>query len=270
MLTIRHCRLLLFVLALVLVSVTACALSVEPTPQPSLSAPTDTPVGEPFEGDLRVDSIDIVILESFPVQVRVMAKGQVRDGCVKIERVIEERKGNIFQITLVTERLANARCTDEPQPFEHGFALDVLGLKAGVYTVTVNGVSDTFELAVDNVPPSETGRGEIIIREANVERIELLILESFPVQVHVVAKGTLFDSCTKIDRIEQRTDTASLTLWVKITTARPADAICTQEVAAFEEVISLDVYGLLAGTYTVDVNGVTSTFTLAVDNVPQG
>ena len=35
----------------------------------------------------------------------------------------------------------------------------------------------------------------------------------------------------------------------------------------FEDTIPLDVYDLPAGAYTVDVNGVTNTFTLDVDNV---
>ena len=42
---------------------------------------------------------------------------------------------------------------------------------------------------------------------------------------------------------------------------------CTTEVVPFEEIIPLDVYGLSAGDYTVDVNSVTDTFTLDMDNV---
>lgn len=259
---------LCWVVILLVILGTACSSTVEPTSQSPMTAPTDTPAEAPFAGDIRVDRIEVLILESFPVQVRVVAKGQVRDGCVKIERVVEAREGNTFQVTLVTERLANARCTDEPQPFEQDFALDVVGLKAGVYTVTVHGVSDTFKLDVDNVLPQEAGGGEVITREANVDGIEILMLESFPVQVNVVVKGTLFDSCTEIEQIEQGRDASNNTLWVKITTTRLAEAICTQELAPFEEVVPLDVYGLPAGTYTVDVNGVTGSFTLAVDNVP--
>ena len=36
---------------------------------------------------------------------------------------------------------------------------------------------------------------------ANVTEIDILILESFPVQVHVVAKGYLPNPCTQIDEI---------------------------------------------------------------------
>jgi len=35
----------------------------------------------------------------------------------------------------------------------------------------------------------------------------------------------------------------------------------------FEEIIPLEVYGLPAGTYTVNVNGVQGTFDLEVDNI---
>ena len=37
----------------------------------------------------------------------------------------------------------------------------------------------------------------------------------------------------------------------------------------FEEVTSLDVYGLKKGFYTVDVNGVTDIFELQIDNIPK-
>jgi inhibitor of cysteine peptidase len=44
--------------------------------------------------------------------------------------------------------------------------------------------------------------------------------------------------------------------------------VCTQALVPFEETIPLDVEGLLAGEYTVNVNGVMATFTLDVDNTP--
>ena len=38
-------------------------------------------------------------------------------------------------------------------------------------------------------------------------------------------------------------------------------------IAPFEEVIPLEVYGLPAETYTVEVNGVQGTFDLEIDNI---
>lgn len=106
---------------------------------------------------------------------------------------------------------------------------------------------------------------------APVESIEILILESFPVQVLVRVRGNLPDSCTDIDQINQRSGLENNAFWVEITTVRPTDKACTKAPVPFEETISLVVYGLPAGTYTVDVNGVSGTFTLDVDNVlPEG
>jgi inhibitor of cysteine peptidase len=115
-----------------------------------------------------------------------------------------------------------------------------------------------------STPVSGDQEGKVITGKARVEEIEIMILESFPVQINVVARGNLPDGCTTIDRIEQ--ERQGNTVLVTITTVRPADQACTEALVPFEEVISLDAAGLAAGTYTVDVNGVRDTFELAVDN----
>jgi len=107
----------------------------------------------------------------------------------------------------------------------------------------------------------------VAARMVPVESIEILILESFPVQVHVLVKGSLPDGCTEIDQINQRSDLENNIFWVEITTVRPTNVECTTKVVPFEDTIPLDVYGLPAGAYTVDVNGVSGTFTLDVGNV---
>ncbi len=100
---------------------------------------------------------------------------------------------------------------------------------------------------------------------ANVNDIEILLLESFPVQIHAVARGEHPDSCTKVDKVVTRHE--GDTFFVTITTSRPADAMCAQVMTPFEEVVALDVVGLKAGVYTVDVNGVRGTFELQMDNI---
>ena len=98
---------------------------------------------------------------------------------------------------------------------------------------------------------------------APVEGIEIVILESFPVQVQVIASGNLPDPCTEIYEINQEKE--GNTFFVTIKTYRPPGP-CIQVLAPFKETILLEVYGLPAGTYTVDVNGVQGTFDLEVDN----
>ncbi len=100
---------------------------------------------------------------------------------------------------------------------------------------------------------------------ASVNDIEILLLESFPVQIHAVARGEHPDSCTKVDEVAARRE--GDTFFVTITTSRPADAMCAQVMTPFEEVVALDVVGLKAGVYTVDINGVGDTFELQMDNI---
>ena len=117
--------------------------------------------------------------------------------------------------------------------------------------------------------PSEAGdpsTDDVIRGEATVEEVDLQIMESFPVQVAAIARGNLSDGCTEIDEVRSSFDAENKTFMVTITTVRDEDAVCTQALVPFEERIALDVRGLSAGTYTVDVNGVRETFTFDVDN----
>lgn len=99
---------------------------------------------------------------------------------------------------------------------------------------------------------------------ATVEEIDILTLESFPVQIFVIASGYLPDPCTEIYQISQKKE--DNTFFITIKTSRPADP-CIQIIVPFEVKIPLNVYGLLAGTYTVEVNGVQGTFDLEIDNI---
>lgn len=107
--------------------------------------------------------------------------------------------------------------------------------------------------------------GKFLYGNAIVESIEIMALETFPVQIKVNARGYLPDGCTKIGEITN--EKKENTFLVSIRTVRPAEAFCTAAIVPFQEVIPLDVYGLKAGTYTVDVNGVNGTFRLEADNI---
>lgn len=119
---------------------------------------------------------------------------------------------------------------------------------------------DTVE-PTDTLDESEYELGE----NAIVESVEIIFLESFPLQVHAVVSGQLPDGCTTIRSTES--EKANSTFEVRIYTQRPKDAVCTQALVPFEENVPLDVYGLEAGTYEVDVYGETATFTFEQDNL---
>ena len=99
----------------------------------------------------NVNDIEILLLESFPVQIHVVARGEHPDSCTKVDEVATRREGDTFFVTITTSRPVDAMCAQVMTPFEEVVALDAVGLKAGVYTVDVNGVRDMFELQTDNI-----------------------------------------------------------------------------------------------------------------------
>ena len=144
----------LFLLAtLMMILVAACAPAAPATPSPIV---TEVPT---LGSVAVVKSVDVLILESFPVQVNVVIRGDLPDaGCTTIASVEQGRQGNTFRLTLVTTTDPLALCAQALTPFEEVVALDVKDLPAGVYVVDVHGVEGTFELSVDNTSaeqPSE-------------------------------------------------------------------------------------------------------------------
>jgi len=105
---------------------------------------------EPRINLAEVTEIDILISESFPVQVHVVASGYLPNPCTKIEEIIQSREGNNFFVTIKTKS-SLLPCIQVIAPFEETIALDVYGLSAGTYTVNVNGIEDTFTLEIDNI-----------------------------------------------------------------------------------------------------------------------
>jgi hypothetical protein len=139
----------LSVLSIWMLALTACG-SLGAAPQ---LLPTSAPTSEPtaVTDQAFVESIDLLMLESFPVQVTAVVRGQLPDACSQIDNVEQTREGNTFQLVFSIERRPDARCALVLTPFEHSLSLDVAGLKAGTYTVTAGGVSATFTLAIDNI-----------------------------------------------------------------------------------------------------------------------
>ena len=77
-------------------------------------------------------------------------RGLLTVKLTEIDEASIRREGGKFYITITTIRPFD-KCAPVATPFEEVIPLDVIDLKAGIYTVNVNGVIDTFELQVDNV-----------------------------------------------------------------------------------------------------------------------
>lgn len=99
--------------------------------------------------------------------------------------------------------------------------------------------------------------------QLSIENFEIRVLESFPVRVVIVVQGTLAKPCQKLDFTEEQQDTS---FFITLTTHQET-ATCSSKEVSFKKVIPLNVDGLKAGVYNVDVHGSTERFELTVDNV---
>ena len=100
---------------------------------------------------------------------------------------------------------------------------------------------------------------------AFIEEIEVKILESFPVQIHVAVVGYLPTPCYRLGPINKRYVDNRFEIAVNMTSP-PAGTTCIAVLEPFETAIPLDVYGLLEGIYQVQVNDKSGSFVLNKDN----
>lgn len=101
-------------------------------------------------GVYYLDSVDVSLMESFPLQASARLVGNFADGCTSLADVQVVREGNQFTLTPIVTRPADMMCTEALVPFEENVSLDIQGLPAGTYTVVVGEISAEFTLDVDN------------------------------------------------------------------------------------------------------------------------
>ena len=92
-----------------------------------------------------------------------------------------------------------------------------------------------------------------------IDSVAVAIRESMPPQVSVEINGTLSDGCTAFHEAKQSIE--GNTIKIEVTTIRPKDAMCTQEISPFSTIIKIDGE-LKPGEYTVLVNEVAEAFKL--------
>jgi hypothetical protein len=131
-------------LTILVVLVTACGpVTSQPTPVPLL---TEESLG-PVAGMAVVQSVEIQVLESQPIQVKAVIRGQLPDaGCTTLANVTQSRDGNTFNIRLTTTTDPLALCAQALTPFEQIISLDTSNLPPAPYEVNANGVRKSFVL----------------------------------------------------------------------------------------------------------------------------
>ena len=124
-------------------------------------------------------------------------------------------------------------------------------------------LEDTPEPSSEQSEPRDVSDWETF--PAQVESFEVQVQGPAPVEITILIEGSFPDTCSEIGDIHQVLD--GDTFVIDMTARRPAGQTCDDSTPTpFEGSVSLEGYSLPAGTYTVDVNGITESFTLDEDS----
>lgn len=108
---------------------------------------TDTSTdGAVMAGNVVVESIEVRILESFPVQVHAVVRGYLPDGCTTITGAEVANEGIVFLIQIMAQRPLDAICTMAIVEFEQVVILDTANLPARTYEVVAGEQRVSFDL----------------------------------------------------------------------------------------------------------------------------
>ncbi len=99
--------------------------------------------------DLIIDSMQVIVEESSPVQVAVIVNGSLPDSCTSIVRLKTDYKNLEFVLEILTRRKVSTDCLAGPLDFEEFVFLDVENLAPGTYNVSLNGITEVFILEED-------------------------------------------------------------------------------------------------------------------------
>lgn len=143
----KSARNLYIILGVVLVAAVAIFASYpgKNNNSPGSGKPANIPTGT-----AKVDTVEVTLSESKPLQVRAVLKGNFPDSCTQVGKVQQTYGGKLFTVVVTTERPKGAACAEVLTPFTENIQLEANGLSKGTYEVDVNGAKTTFTLEKDN------------------------------------------------------------------------------------------------------------------------
>jgi hypothetical protein len=135
------------IIAVLTAVLTACNGS-DPTDSPV--SPLNTPSGSSQEPDLvetlaPIDSVEIIIAESWPPQYFLLVRSGLPSGCVKFDRYEVTRHDNAIEVAVINlEPVGEVVCTTEYGMVEHNIPLGSDFEPGATYIVQVNEVTETL------------------------------------------------------------------------------------------------------------------------------
>ena len=231
-----------------------------------------TPANLPQRLLAPVESVHAIVTSADPLRIEVVVSGSMPDACTQVTHFGQRVSGSTIYVSVYAGRPQDAMCAQVLTPYETTLPLNVAELERRQYTLDANGVTTTLTLpptsgaGAEPTPTGGAGEGGSnaypappVIGEAAVE--EVRVLEASGDTATVVALGALPDGCTQVADYVQAVQ--GTTIRVELYTTRAAGMACTEALVPFEHELTLDLKGLEAGEYVVDVNGASAKLMVA-------
>ena len=204
----------------------------------------------PQESEITVETLTLSPPQKYPASIEAILTGW-SGICERLE-VRQRLTGKTFELSIVgsTEVPSGTECPAVAREYTEKTKIEFYryDLEPTLYTVKAGLLAKTF-----SVPADDT-------YGARVDTVEVLPLESEPVQVVITASGSLRSGCEAIGSVSQRL--GDKTFFVNVFAVAPWGEACTPVAPPFTERVTLATDDLEPGIYEVDVNGVVESFTL--------
>ena len=243
-------------------------IACQPAAIPSSSNELPTPVVETDSASSGYQQVIVVDLAAevgvgSPIPVHVNVSGDLPDTCAQIEYTEVKQDGTNFIIELSAIPSNADGCIQDTLPFRMSIPLNVIGLPAGDYSVTVNGSRADFRLESGNSTSSPpTADPPIVKDDIQVDDVTIEVGVGSPIPVKAVVSGNLPNACAHLGEVRLHRD--ETTFFVQLLAYLPEQTECTPDVIPFRLEIPLNIVNLPNGTYEIIVNGETANFTLPI------
>jgi hypothetical protein len=124
-------------------------LGVQSTMTPPPMLPTEAPPAVTEEANMNrqpilIDGVELIVLESFPVQLTVDVRGSVQDGCQFPVMVEQSRDENTVTVEIFREMPPDVFCPMMIQDYNERIVLEG-NFPLGEYVIRVNDFEITFD-----------------------------------------------------------------------------------------------------------------------------
>jgi len=209
--------------------------------------------------DIKVDAVNVDIGRGSPLPIHAIVSANLPHACAQLGEVRVHRDETTFFVRLVAYVPAQTDCNPDTLPMRIEVPLNIAYAPEGPYEVNVNGVTASFDHRAIPADPIDTFAELNLI---TIENVDMQVGVGSPRPVEIVASGTWPDLCAQIASVESNMDGFNIDITMLASTVegcRPDNLGLP-----FRFAIPLNTVEMGEGTYTITVNGTSTSFDIPI------